>query len=144
VAIEHERELGSSVGIVDFFKDPIDRRRTMIAVAGLTTQAATGSMYLIAHKAHFFGMAKAKNPFGMSCVLSAVGLAGLATNTRLVVRYSRRRVLLMSGLTVCGLFQLIIAIVYYKNPGAASTGKILVAVSSLYLYTYNGFVAPYA
>lgn len=142
-AIAHEQELGSSVGLVDVFKNPIDRRRTMIAVAGLTSQAATGSMYLIAYKAYFFGMAKVKNPFGMSCVLSAVGLCGLATNTCLVVRYGRRRVSLMSGLTMCALLQLIIAITYHQNPGTAATGKVLVALSSLYLFTYNGFVAPY-
>lgn len=46
-AIEKEFELSSGVGIRDVFKNPIDRRRTIIAICGVTTQAATGSMFII-------------------------------------------------------------------------------------------------
>lgn len=46
-AIHKEREMGSSVGVLDMFRNPIDRRRTMISVAGVTTQAASGSMFII-------------------------------------------------------------------------------------------------
>jgi hypothetical protein len=46
-AIERERELSRGVGVVDLFRNPIDRRRTIIAVCGVTTQAATGSMFII-------------------------------------------------------------------------------------------------
>jgi hypothetical protein len=46
-AIEREKELGSGVGVLDLFRNPIDRRRTIIAVCGVTTQAATGSMFII-------------------------------------------------------------------------------------------------
>jgi hypothetical protein len=46
-AIEHEMELSSGVGIRDVFANPIDRRRTIIAVCGLTSQAASGSMFVI-------------------------------------------------------------------------------------------------
>jgi hypothetical protein len=46
-AIEREMELSSGVGVLDLFKNPIDRRRTIIAVCGVTTQAATGSMFII-------------------------------------------------------------------------------------------------
>lgn len=46
-AIARERELGGDVGIVDMFKNPIDRRRTFLSIAGITTQAASGSMFVI-------------------------------------------------------------------------------------------------
>jgi hypothetical protein len=46
-AIEHEMELSSGVGIRDVFANSIDRRRTIIAVCGLTSQAASGSMFVI-------------------------------------------------------------------------------------------------
>jgi hypothetical protein len=46
-AINHEKELGSGVGVLDMFKNPVDRRRTFIAVFAVTLQAASGSMYLI-------------------------------------------------------------------------------------------------
>lgn len=47
VAIERERELSSSVGFVDMFKNPIDRRRTILSVCAVTLQAASGSMFII-------------------------------------------------------------------------------------------------
>jgi len=47
VALEAERELQSGIGILDLFANPIDRRRTMLAVVGVTIQAASGAMYMI-------------------------------------------------------------------------------------------------
>ncbi|KAG9237514.1 general substrate transporter [Amylocarpus encephaloides] len=143
-AIERERELSGSVGLLDMVRNPIDRRRTIIAVCGVTSQAATGSMFIIAYKAYFFSMAKVTDPFGMSCVLSTAGLLALVMNSLIVVRYGRRRVLLMAGLTTCGILQLIIAITYHSNPGTKSTGKVLVALSCLYMMSYTGMVSPYA
>jgi SP family sugar:H+ symporter-like MFS transporter len=46
-ALEAESLLQSSLGFWAMFRDPIDRRRTMIAVLALTTQAASGAMFLI-------------------------------------------------------------------------------------------------
>lgn len=143
-AIEREKELSSGVGIRDVFANPIDRRRTIIAVCGVTSQAATGSMFIIAYKAYFFTMAKVSDPFGMSCVLSTIGLLALITNSLIVVKYGRRRVCLMSGLITCGILMLIIAVTYDKHPNEKSTGRVLVALSSLYMFSYNGMVAPYA
>jgi len=94
-------------------------------------------MISIAYKAYFFAMARVTNAFAMSCVLSAVGLAAIILNACIVVRYGRRRVLLMSGLTVCGILQLIIAITYDKKPAATVTGQVLVALSCLYMMSYN-------
>lgn len=153
-AIERENEFSSGVGIVDCFKNPVDRRRTLISIAGITSQAATGSMFIIgkfiqnflkekiltsllAYKAYFFTMAKVADPFGMSCVLSTIGLLALVINSCVVVRFGRRRVLLMSGLTTCGILQLIIAVVYDKNPGTKTTGRAIVALTSLYMFSYN-------
>lgn len=82
-------------------------------------------------------MAKVANPFAMGCVLSAIGLFAIVLNSLIVVRYGRRRILLMSGLGICGVLQLIVAIVYDKNPGAKATGEVLVALSCLYMMSYN-------
>ncbi|OTB09857.1 hypothetical protein K445DRAFT_17218 [Daldinia sp. EC12] len=143
-AIDKEREMGSQVGVLDMFKNPIDRRRTILAVCGVTLQAATGSMFIISYKAYFFTMARVADPFAMGCVLSAIGLFAIILNSLIVVRYGRRRVLLMGGLGICGILQLIVAIVYDKNPGAKATGQVLVALSCLYMMSYNGMVATYA
>lgn len=136
-AIEKELEFKSSVAVWDMFKDSVNRRRTTLAVCAVTLQAASGSMFIIAYKAYFFGMAHVSNPFGMSCVLSTMGLLAIIINSAIVVRYGRRRVLLMSGLIVCGILQLIIAITYDKNPGTKMTGKVLVALACLYMMSYN-------
>ncbi|KAJ9137107.1 General substrate transporter [Pleurostoma richardsiae] len=143
-AIEKERELGSDVGVWDMISNPIDRRRTALAVCAVTLQAASGSMFIIAYKTYFFGMAKVPNAFGMTCVLSAIGLLAIIINSCIVVRYGRRRVLLLNGLVICGVLQLIIAITYDKNPGTKVTGQVLVALSSLYMMSYNGMIATYA
>ncbi|RYP77498.1 hypothetical protein DL771_001071 [Monosporascus sp. 5C6A] len=143
-AIAREREMGSNVGVVDMFKNPIDRRRTFLSIFGVTTQAACGSMFIISYKAYFFTMARVPNPFAMSCVFSTVGLMALVANSLIIVRYGRRRVLLMSGLITCGILQLIIAIVYDQNPGTAQTGKVIIGLSTMYISSYNAMIAPYA
>ncbi|RYP42812.1 hypothetical protein DL770_011626 [Monosporascus sp. CRB-9-2] len=143
-AIAREREMGSNVGVVDMFKNPIDRRRTFLSIFGVTTQAASGSMFVISYKAYFFTMARVPNPFAMSCVFSTVGLMALVANSLIIVRYGRRRVLLMSGLITCGILQLIIAVVYDQNPGTTQTGKVIIGLSTIYISSYNAMIAPYA
>ncbi|RYO94698.1 hypothetical protein DL766_005981 [Monosporascus sp. MC13-8B] len=143
-AIARECEMGSSVGVVDMFKNPIDRRRTFLSIFGVTTQAASGSMFVISYKAYFFTMARVPNPFAMSCVFSTVGLLALVANSLIIVRYGRRRVLLMSGLITCGILQLIIAVIYDQNPGTTQTGKVIIGLSTIYISSYNAMIAPYA
>lgn len=46
-ALEAEAALQSSIGYLDLFKNPIDSRRTTVAVCALTSQAASGSMFVI-------------------------------------------------------------------------------------------------
>ena len=88
-------------------------------------------------------MAKVSDPFAMSCVLSAVGLLALIINACIVVKFGRRRVLTMNGLVICGFLQLIIAVVYDKKPGQIVTGKVLVALSCLYMMSYNVRSLPF-
>jgi hypothetical protein len=46
-AIDKEKELSSGVGPLDMIKNPVDRRRTILAVCAVTLQAASGSMFII-------------------------------------------------------------------------------------------------
>lgn len=94
-------------------------------------------MYFSAYKAYFFTMAKVSNPFAMTNVLSTIGLIAIITNSLIIVKYGRRRVLLMTGLILCGILQLIVAITYDKKPGTKTTGTVIVALSSLYMFSYN-------
>ena len=96
-----------------------------------------------AYKAYFFAMAKVDDPFAMSNVLSTAGLVAIIINSLIVVRYGRRRVLLMTGLIGCGVLQLIIAIVYQYQPGKPSTGKVIVGLSCIYMMLYNGCIVGF-
>ena len=46
-AIELEHNLASGTSVWDMFANPVDRRRTILAVAAVSTQAASGAMYMI-------------------------------------------------------------------------------------------------
>ena len=44
---------------------------------------------------------------------------------------------LMVGMGVCGITQLIVACVYHVHPNTVATGKVIVAMSVLYIVGYN-------
>ena len=46
-AIEAERALSASADFIDILKNPVDRRRTLLAVGAVSLQAASGAMYMI-------------------------------------------------------------------------------------------------
>ncbi|KAL2134968.1 hypothetical protein VTI74DRAFT_10195 [Chaetomium olivicolor] len=93
--IDNEIELGSDVTVLDMFKNPTDRRRNILAICAVSLQAASGSMFIIAYKAYFLGMSKVANPFDN--ILSAMGILAIFFNSLIVVRYGRRRVIMMIG-----------------------------------------------
>ncbi|KAK7926820.1 general substrate transporter [Apiospora marii] len=143
-ALAAEAQLQSSIGLLDLVRNPIDRRRTTIAVLGLTTQAASGAMFLISYGTYFFSMADVGDAFTNSCILTGVGVAGLVLSNLVITRWGYRRPMMMAGFALCGLAQLIIAVVYTVEPGTEKTGKVIVGVSVLYIVAYNGLISPYA
>jgi hypothetical protein len=52
-ALDMEQNIAASASIWDMFTNPVDRRRTILAVCGVTLQAATGAMYMIGRLNHF-------------------------------------------------------------------------------------------
>ncbi|KAF3809698.1 High-affinity glucose transporter RGT2 [Colletotrichum gloeosporioides] len=143
-AVLEDFETKKSVTFWDMFKDPIDRRRTIISICAVCLQSASGSMFIIAYKAYFFTIARVEHPFAMTNVLSTCGLLAIIANALVVVRYGRRRVFLLTGLVLSGCFQLIMAITFDKHPNTVSTGNLLVAISCLFMIAYNGMIAPYS
>ncbi|KAJ8110487.1 hypothetical protein ONZ43_g5857 [Nemania bipapillata] len=139
-----EARLQSSVGYRTLFRNPIDRRRTILSVLGLTTQAASGAMFVISYGTYFFEMANVGNAFENSCILTGTGVAALLFNALIITKYGRRRVMMMTGFVVCGLSQLIMAIVYTVEPGTQKTGKVIVGLSVIYIVAYNAFISTYA
>ncbi|KAL2018419.1 hypothetical protein VTK56DRAFT_838 [Thermocarpiscus australiensis] len=132
------------VSVWDMFRDPVDRRRTILATCGLTVQGASGAMYMIAYGTYFFQMAGIGDAFENSCILTSLGVVAILINSALITHFGRRRVFLVTGLSLCGIAQLLTAVVYQVNPGAKSTGQAIVALAVVYILGYNGMVATYA
>ncbi|KAH7132549.1 general substrate transporter [Dendryphion nanum] len=143
-ALLAEKELASSASFIDIMKNPIDRRRTLLAVGAISTQAASGAMFMIAYGTYFFEMAKVGNAFQNTCILTAVGVVVIIINSCVISRIGRRRVFLMTGMSICAVSQFVVAAVYRSNPGTTGTGKVIIAMSVIYLCGYNGMVATYA
>ncbi|KAI1340257.1 MFS monosaccharide transporter-like protein [Xylariaceae sp. FL0016] len=139
-----EAQLQSSIGYLDLFKNPIDRRRTVIAVLALTTQAASGAMFVISYGTYFFEIANVGNAFENSCILTGVGVAALLANAVIITRFGRRRVMMISGFILCGIAQLVMAIVYTVDPMSPKAGKVLVGMSVIYIIAYNAMISTYA
>lgn len=89
-------------------------------------------------------MAHVGNAFENSCILSGVGVFALLANSFIITRYGRRRLLMITGLAICGITQLIMAVVYTVEPGTQKSGKVLVGMSVVYIVAYNGMISPYA
>jgi len=65
-AIDAEKAVKSSANFLDIWKDPVDRRRTLLAIAAVSTQAASGAMFVIAYGTYFFQVS-ASLPFSRVC-----------------------------------------------------------------------------
>ena len=144
LGLQAEQEQRAQFGFFDIFRDPVNRRRTLLSMAAITSQAASGSMYMISYGTYFFAMAGIGDPFANSCILIAAGVVAIIANSCVITRYGRRRLFLMNGLLVCGVCQLIVAAVYDANPMGPSTGKVVVGISIIYIVAYNGAISSYA
>ncbi len=82
-------------------------------------------------------MAGIGDAFANSCILSAVGIVAILINSALITHFGRRRVFLISGLILCGIAQLLTAVVYTVHPGTQSTGQAIVGLSVVYIVGYN-------
>lgn len=141
--LTQERELHNGVSVWDMFRGT-DLRRTIVAVAGVNTQAASGAIFIIAYGTYFFEMADVGSPFPNACILVGVGVVAILINSCVVTKIGRRRVFLITGLCLCGLFQLIIAVIYTVAPTALGARHALVALTCLYIVSYNGCISTYA
>jgi len=82
-------------------------------------------------------MAGIGSAFENSCILNAVGVVAILINCGLITHFGRRRVFLVSGLILCGIAQLLTAVVYTVHPGTQSTGQAIVGLSVVYILGYN-------
>ncbi|KAF3762821.1 general substrate transporter [Cryphonectria parasitica EP155] len=143
-ALDNDLKTKENVSVKNMFNNPVDRRRTVLSVLAITLQGASGAMYMIAYGTYFFEMADIGNSFENSCILTAVGVIAILINSAVITHIGRRRIFLIIGMFICGLTQLLSAVVYTVQPGTVSTGRAIVGLSVVYIIGYNGMVATYA
>lgn len=86
-AIEEDKKNSGKALFIEMFTNPIDRRRMILAVAAVSTQAASGAMFMIAYGTYFFEMAGIGNAFENSCILTALGVVAVIANSFIITRY---------------------------------------------------------
>lgn len=86
-AIEEDKKNSGKALFIEMFTNPIDRRRMLLAVAAVSTQAASGAMFMIAYGTYFFEMARVGNAFENSCILSALGVVAIIVNSCIITKY---------------------------------------------------------
>jgi SP family sugar:H+ symporter-like MFS transporter len=59
-----------------------------------------------------------------ACILTATGVIVIIINSCVISKIGRRRVFLMTGMSICGVAQFAVAAVWHVNPGTVSTGKV--------------------
>lgn len=62
-AIDQEKAEKSGVSVMDMFTNPVDRRRTILTVAAINTQAASGAMFMIGMVNQIFFHSKRTDAF---------------------------------------------------------------------------------
>ncbi|PQE24887.1 general alpha-glucoside permease protein [Rutstroemia sp. NJR-2017a WRK4] len=154
VGINTEAEFSRNARFVDLWRDPIERRRALLAIGALCIQPASGATYIInsatlqlivlVYSTYFFEMAGIGTPFGDTCIMAGIGSFVLILNSMIIRKYGRRRMFLGWGMTFCGLSQLIMAAVYTAHPNTNLTGKIIVGCTIIYLTFYNGTISTYS
>ncbi|KAL2152802.1 hypothetical protein VTH82DRAFT_3957 [Thermothelomyces myriococcoides] len=129
---------------LDLFRNPVDRRRTMVGATVPGLQGASGAVYIIAYGTYFFQMADIGDTFQNSCILTTVGIVAILINGAVVIKFGRRRVFLMAGMLLCGLIHLLMAVVYTAKPSANSASEAVAALAVIYIFFYNSMVTTYA
>ncbi|EJU05941.1 MFS monosaccharide transporter-like protein [Dacryopinax primogenitus] len=142
-AAKLEAETTKGVTFWDMFRNPIDRRRTLLSVMAVSVQGASGAMFMLIYGTYFFAMADVGQPFQNSCILSGVGCIAITLSFFLITRVGRRPLIII-GIFMSGVCQLAVAAVYQHAPGTVSTGKAIVGLSVVYIIFYNGCISAYA
>ncbi|KAL7004800.1 hypothetical protein EMMF5_005627 [Cystobasidiomycetes sp. EMM_F5] len=141
--VEHERQLAAGASYVDLFRGT-NLRRTLLAIGCIMLPGATGNAFLSGYSTYFFQVTGLKNPTPFIATLVSKGVCGSIGGILglILTRYIGRRPLLLSSFSAASVCMFTLAAVYTADATSLSTGKVLVAMISLYTVAYYGFMAP--
>ena len=137
-AVREEKELASTIGLLDMFRGS-DLRRTLPCFAMIACQTGSGVWFFIGYSTYFFTIANVPNPFVMSIVMTCCGFFGVNVGMYCLRKLPRRYVLI-GGALGCGVKSLILAAVSSELGLSVTAGKVIVAMNALFQVFYNGGV----
>ncbi|RDL39919.1 uncharacterized protein BP5553_04259 [Venustampulla echinocandica] len=113
-------------------------RRTLLCFAVVCFHCANGSSWITNYTTYFLTVADVGNAFGYSVLLNCIGLVGCLFSI-CFVRYLNRRTVLFWGCFLCGIFQLVPAIVWAAEGSSPVSGKTIIAFFCLFYFTYVAY-----
>ncbi|EME86713.1 uncharacterized protein MYCFIDRAFT_29572 [Pseudocercospora fijiensis CIRAD86] len=136
---EEEQATAKSIGFLDMFKG-VDLRRTLLCYGIIASQSGSGVWFIIAYQTYFFSISGITKSFEFSIMNTCIGFIGVNVGMYAMKNWFGRRSILMIGATICGISQLIPAIVWSINPMAKSSGSVLVGFMAVFQFGYNSCV----
>ncbi|KAG7149040.1 High-affinity hexose transporter ght4 like protein [Verticillium longisporum] len=115
-------------------------KRTIISTLPFTMQNFVGAPLFFNYATYFFSLAQLDDPFLGNLIIQLVLVAGIISSFYLVDKTGRRTLVLIGG-AFMSLLCFIVGGLGFLTPNAA-TGSALVALSSIWAFTYAISVAP--
>ncbi|KAL4924048.1 general substrate transporter [Aspergillus undulatus] len=137
--VEEEKRQKGSVAALDMFRG-VDLRRTLLCYGMIACQTASGVWFIIGYPTYFFTVTGVNKPFEYTIMSTCLGFIGVNFGMYAMRHLVGRRAILIVGATTCGLCQLGSAIAASASPNSLATGQVLVALTALFKFFYNGCV----
>lgn len=115
-------------------------KRTIISTLPFTMQNFVGSPLFFTYTTYFFSLAKLEDPFLGNLVIQLVLVFGIVTSFYLVDKTGRRTLILYGGAFMSLLCFIVGGLGFLTQ--TAATGSALVALCSIWAFTYAVSVAP--
>ncbi|KXS93672.1 hypothetical protein AC579_3593 [Pseudocercospora musae] len=136
---EEEQTTAKGIGFLDMFRG-VDLRRTLLCYGIIASQSGSGVWFIIAYQTYFFSISGITKSFEFSIMNSCIGFIGVNVGMYAMKNWFGRRSILMIGATVCGISQLIPAIVWSIAPMVQPSGSVLVGFMAVFQFGYNSCV----
>ncbi|KAM0334488.1 hypothetical protein ACHAQA_001517 [Verticillium albo-atrum] len=122
------------------FFTKMNMKRTIISTLPFTMQNFVGAPLFFGYATYFFSLAKLADPFLGNLIIQLVLVAGIVASFYLVDKAGRRTLVLYGGgfMAICCF---VVGGLGFLSPSAA-TGAALVALCSIWAFTYAVSVAP--
>lgn len=169
-AIDEEKRLAQGVAYMDVFRNPIDRRRTLLVMGASLLNPLTGINWhgsklpslvhptvhsrcvwdsadlfnLTAYGTYMFQMAGIKQPFEQSVGLAATAVGFSIVTTLAITKMGYRRQWLVTGLIICAVCNIVMAATYQAYPGSRASGIVTITMFHVFNIGYIGMVLTFS